>query len=126
MEDQEELFTLEEKKLSHEIEQSICALFHDLEEKNLLTPMEKAKRAMLMKTAKALDIGLSQSKISIATANLLTKTLEAMETLPRATATNDSMDAWDAAILDETAAAMKAEAQEEDDLVPVDPWRVNP
>lgn len=121
MEMQDGLFAPVEKNNGNEIEKAVDALFIDLEEKNLLTPVEKAKRAMLIKTAKALDSGLSSSKITVATSNLLTKTLDVLETLPREVQASDSMDAWDAAILDATAAAM-ADGTPADDLIPVNDW----
>jgi shikimate 5-dehydrogenase len=88
------------------IQDAVTAMFEDLEAHHLLGSVEKTKRAILQKTARALDAGLSSAKVSVATANLVTKTLESLETLPQAVTAANTMDAWDAAALDATRAAM--------------------
>lgn len=95
------------------IAQAVTSMFDALEEKKLLGPVEQTKRAILTKTAKALDAGLSTTKVSVATATLVTKVMESLDELPRAVAEADSMDAWDAAVIDATRAAMDAEGDDE-------------
>lgn len=127
MEHQAGLFPTEEKNHDTAIEDAVTSMFAELEQKNLLTGLEKAKQAMLLKTARALDRGLASSKITVATANLLNKVMDVLDTLPRDGSEDNSMDAWDAAALDATASAMAAEADA--DLVPVpavDQWTIHP
>lgn len=95
------------------IAKAVTGMFDDLEEKKLLGPVERTKRAILTKTARALDAGLATTKVSVATATLVTKVMESLDELPRAVAEADSMDAWDAAALDATRAAMDAEGDDE-------------
>lgn len=106
------LFTMgPQEKTGSEITTAIDDLFTALEDKDLLGPVEQAKKAILTKTSRALDVGLAQPKISVAVANLLTRTLDALDNLPEAVARQDSMDAWDLEALDATRAAMAAEAE---------------
>lgn len=88
------------------IARAVTTMFDDLEDHKLLGPVERTKRVILTKTAKALDAGLATAKVSVATATLVTKVLESLDELPRAVAEGDSMDAWDAAALDATRDAM--------------------
>lgn len=119
------LFTISaEKKSGSEIYDAVNDLFTDLENRQLLGSVEKTKHAMLAKSAKALDEGLEAAKVSVSTANLFTKTLEVLDTLPQAVAQNDAIDAWDLEALDATRAAMEAENADAD-MVDTDvagPW----
>lgn len=115
MNENKALFTMgAEKKSGSEIYDAVNDLFTDLENRQLLGSVEKAKYAMLAKSAKALDEGLAAAKVSVSTANLFTKTLEVLDTLPQAVAQNDSIDAWDLEALDATRAAMEAENTDAD------------
>lgn len=115
MNENKALFTMgAEKKSGSEIYDAVNDLFTDLENRQLLGSVEKTKHAMLAKSAKALDEGLAAAKVSVSTANLFTKTLEVLDTLPQAVAQNDSIDAWDLEALDATRAAMEAENTDAD------------
>lgn len=102
------------------IQDAVTAMFADLDARKLLGPVEATKRAILSKTARALDAGLSSPKVSVATANLVTKTLESLETLPVAVSEANSMDAWDLAALDAIRSEMTAEATDPDTAAMLD------
>ena len=73
--------------------------FEDLEAKGLLGPIEQAKRAMVTKAAAALDRGLAQPKVSVATTTVLDKVLAALDSMPRPAEGGDpEIDALDAAL----------------------------
>lgn len=107
------LFALPEDRAgdSHqgEIEQAVRTAFDDLEQAGTLGPIERAKRAALIKAAAGLDRGLSAAKVSVATSTVLKQVLEGLDTLPRPAAGTDlELDAFDASLAALTADALKA------------------
>lgn len=82
-----------------EISDACQRMFEDLEAKGLLGPIEQAKRAMVTKAAAALDRGLAQPKVSVATTTVLDKVLAALDSMPRPAEGGDpELDALDAAL----------------------------
>lgn len=100
-----------------EIHDAVERMFADLEERDLLGSVEAAKRAVLIKTARALDRGLETPRVSVATANLLVKALDVLDTLPATGDGRDSMDAWDLAALDATRSAMSGPEEDSEEFV---------
>lgn len=97
------------EKNSHEIQDAVIKMFKDLEDRNMLGSVDRTRQAILEKTARALDAGLQTPKVSVATANLVTKVLESLNDLPVSIAESDSMDAWDLAAIEATRSAMSIE-----------------
>lgn len=81
------------------IERAVTAAFDDLNAAQLLGPIERAKKAALVKAAAALDRGLATSKVSVATSTVLKQVIEGLDSLPSPLAGNDAeIDALDATL----------------------------
>ena len=92
-----------------DIENAVKDAFADLEAKGVLGPIERAKRAALVKAAAALDRSLNGGTPSVATSNVLKNVLESLDSLPRpAEGTDREMDALDAALAELTRDALNA------------------
>lgn len=92
-----------------EIENAVKDAFADLDAKGVLGPIERAKRAALVKAAAALDRSLNSGTPSVATSNVLKNVLESLDSLPRpAEGTDREMDALDAALAELTRDALTA------------------
>ena len=92
-----------------DIEEAVKDAFADLDAKGVLGPIERAKRAALVKAAAALDRSLNGGTPSVATSNMLKNVLESLESLPRpAEGTDREMDAFDAALAELTRDALTA------------------
>lgn len=76
-----------------EIEDAATEAFEALEASGLLGPIEKVKRATILKAARTLDAGLSSGKVSVATSNVLKQVLEALDSLPLTATGDEGMDA---------------------------------
>lgn len=82
-----------------DIEEAVRSAFTDLDEQNLLGPVERAKRAALVKAAAALDRAMAEEKMSVATSNILKQVMEGLDGLPKPAVGNDyEIDAFDAAL----------------------------
>ncbi|WP_165215307.1 hypothetical protein [Schaalia sp. ZJ1691] len=103
---QSELFQIAPPDSGESIEAAVKAAFDDLEAKELLGPIEKAKRAALVKAAQTIDQALGFGRVSVAQANVLKQILETLDSLPRpAEGTDRELDAFDQAL-----AALTSEA----------------
>ena len=92
-----------------DIEEAVKDAFADLDAKGVLGPIERAKRAALVKAAAALDRSLTGGAPSVATSNVLKNVLESLDSLPRpAEGTDREMDALDAALAELTRNALTA------------------
>ena len=92
-----------------DIEEAVKDAFADLDAKGVLGPIERAKRAALVKAAAALDQSLNGGAPSVATSNVLKNVLESLDSLPRpAEGTDREMDALDAALAELTRNALTA------------------
>lgn len=92
-----------------DIEEAVKDAFADLDAKGVLGPIERAKRAALVKAAAALDRSLNSGAPSVATSNVLKNVLESLDSLPRpAEGTDREMDALDAALAELTRNALTA------------------
>lgn len=99
--------------VSNDIENAVVAAFEDLETKGLVGPIERAKRAALVKAAAALDRGMAAHKMSVATSTVLKQVLESLDTLPREQESGDeAFDAFELSIQNLTIQAFK-EAESE-------------
>nr|WP_300339936.1 hypothetical protein [Actinomyces sp.] len=96
---------------AHAIETAVRAAFEDLEAKGVLGPIERAKRAALIKAGAGLDRGFSSPKVSVATSTVLKQVMEGLDTLPRpAEGTDIELDAFDRSLAALTDQALGAEA----------------
>ena len=92
-----------------DIEDAVREAFDDLDAKGVLGPIERAKRAALIKAAAALDRSLNGVAPSVATSNVLKNVLESLDSLPRpAEGTDRELDAFDAALAELTRDALTA------------------
>lgn len=92
-----------------DIENAVKDAFADLDAKGVLGPIERAKRAALVKAAAALDRSLNGGTPSVATSSVLKNVLESLDSLPRpAEGTDREMDALDAALAELTRDALTA------------------
>lgn len=107
---QQKLFNMDTDPMGGtEISDSCRRMFEELEAKGLLGPIEQAKRAMVTKAAAALDRGLAQPKVSVATTTILDKVLAALDSMPRPAEGGDpELDALDAALSHLTMQAVAA------------------
>ncbi|MBS5978046.1 hypothetical protein [Actinomyces urogenitalis] len=95
----------------HAIEKAVRDAFDDLESKGVLGPIEKAKRAALIKAGAGLDRGFSSPKVSVATSTVLKQVMEGLDTLPRpAEGTDIELDAFDRSLAALTDQALGMEA----------------
>lgn len=102
------LFQLDPPAPQDSIEEAVRQAFDDLEAQNLLGPIEKAKRAALLKASAALDQGMAYGRVSVAASKVLSQVLESLDKLPRAAeGTDHELDAFDQAL-----AALTADAFE--------------
>lgn len=99
---QQALDGLEKPPTDGAISSAITSMFAVLEQRGGLTPVEEAKRAILVKVAHSVDEGLAAPKLSVATANLVTKMLDTLDTMSGIQPDQDEMDAWDATVIDIT------------------------
>lgn len=76
-----------------EIEDAAREAFEALEAAGLVGPVEKVKRATILKAARTLDAGLSSGKVSVATSNVLKQVLEALDSLPLSSTGDEGLDA---------------------------------
>ena len=103
-----ELFQVEPPPTG-DIENAVKDAFADLDAKGVLGPIERAKRAALVKAAAALARSLNGGTPSVATSNVLKNVLEPLDSLPRpAEGTDREMDALDAALAELTRDALTA------------------
>lgn len=92
-----------------DIEDAVREAFDDLDAKGVLGPIERAKRAALIKAAAALDRGLNGGAPSVATSTVLKNVLESLDSLPHpAEGTDRELDAFDAALAELTRDALAA------------------
>lgn len=89
------LFALPEpEKIIGENEETVTTLLAELDNAGLLNASYKAKGKILVGIAKAVDAGLGEAKISIATAQLLRQLTEMIDSFPQP-ARENSPDAYD-------------------------------
>lgn len=90
-----------------DIETAVREAFADLEAKGVLGPIERAKRAALIRASAALDRSLASGSPSVATSNVLKNVLESLDSLPRpAEGMDRELDAFDAALAQLTSDAL--------------------
>lgn len=94
------LFTMENTKTAPgEIETAIITMFDDLENQGVLGAVERAKRAVMIKAARAVDASFNIGGVSVAISTVFKQLMEGLDSLPRpASGTDDDLDAYDATI----------------------------
>lgn len=66
------------------ITDAVAATFTDLDAAQLLGPIERAKRAALIKAAQTLDQGMAEGvRLSVATSNVMKQVMDGLDSLPR-------------------------------------------
>lgn len=101
------LFQIAPPTEGESIQEAVKAAFDDLDAKGLLGPIEKAKRAALVKAARALDEGMAYGRVSVAASKVLSQVLESLDGLPKPTeGTDRDLDAFDQALAALTADAL--------------------
>ena len=76
------LFELPQKKIRSDFEDAVQTCFDELEKRNVLDPVSRAKRAGTIRAAKMLDAGFSTGYVSVALSNMFKTVMSTLDTLP--------------------------------------------